>query len=507
MIRLPLAATAWFLLTLGAWAGFAEAPASPPPHSALPSCTEPEFALPVGIRSYSGTPPLLELTIPDPAGAVRAVRLDSPVSSLALQVAPPTGGRGSIEVKITPFVQPGVYDLNLTLETDAGACARRLRVGFVDFVWGRDNFRFANDGERPGAPIAYSELLFRWLEDRFGPPEPRTQVVLLHYMYYLFRNTVGRCYSFAGSQARFRQHPELLPSFYPTIYSIREGFAPIQKEMDFLQFDIVCRRFAAEGHDPDEPQDRESLLGEIQRILRSVEAGSLAATGYLGVERHHSMVIYGFIEDKELDTVTLVAANNWKREQEDNLFSRDAVNILVHLDEGRQEPRIEWLDREGGVFRSPEKLFVIEVEKQYNHDPRTIELLVGGRIGRLRSEGKGILVVESAREAYLRDEQGRETGYKDGKAVEAGKAIDGTVFARVDDHYAFEFPAGASLTLSFSGYAPEDGEDRPPTSLFFMVPDPKAEGQSTVRIHRNIELGDAERREALLRDGELHPGW
>jgi hypothetical protein len=91
-----------------------------------------------------------------------------------------------------------------------------------------------------------------------------------------------------------------------------------------------------------------SLLGEIQRILRSVEAGSLAVTGYLGVERHHSMVIYGFIEDKELDTVTLVAANNWKREQEDNLFSRNAVNILVHLDEGRQEPRIERDDRAAG---------------------------------------------------------------------------------------------------------------------------------------------------------------
>ncbi|MCK4517079.1 MAG: hypothetical protein KAU31_17595, partial [Spirochaetaceae bacterium] len=194
------------------------------------------------IISHSGSPLLLELSIPDPEGRLAAVTVESPVSHSSYQI-PPNPEREAVQLTLSPFLAPGVYDLRIVMQVDREGESLQIetpaRVGFVDFVFGRDNLRFGNNAEYTSVIGTFGEILDAWLDDRFGGISDAELVPLVDYMYQFFGRRSGRCYAFSGSEVRFWHWPELLPNYHDETYDLRAAFARTQQEMNFLQIDMA----------------------------------------------------------------------------------------------------------------------------------------------------------------------------------------------------------------------------------------------------------------------------
>jgi hypothetical protein len=293
------------------------------------------------------------------------------------------------------------------------------------------------------------------LEERFGEAEEGELVLLTDYMYSLFGNNPGRCYAFSGSELRYWRNPELLPSYYDSTYEIRQRIRRYQREMNYLQLDIVYDHFllrpASTGTqtevDPDEPQRRESLLREVERILRRIRDGEPGAVGFVGPELHHSMLVYGYIHDQESKYIDLLVANNWKSGEELNLQSLDAERVRVFIDEGREETLLEWSNLEGPRKRQPNRLFLVEVKEAYDPPEEPLRKFLAARRRELAESERSLLVVENAREAWLTDGDEAVTGYKDRRTREE---LPGVTFDQVKRNFRFAYPAERELWLEFS---------------------------------------------------------
>lgn len=430
------------------------------------------------LRSYSGTPLLLQLSLPANAEAERLIVESAEsrhVFHLASPTKPPSEGERRV-VPFSPFRRPGVHALSIGVETGAGgandvdpAVQADFTVGFVDYVWGRDNFRFANDAEYRKSMDPYSVMLFEWLEERFGGEGEvgeRERALIVHEMYTLFGKNAGRCYAFAGSQLRYYRRPDLLPRYYDSVYEVSERNRILRREMTFLQMDLVFHHFV-EGRQlrrPERPQTRVELIELSERVQREIDGGSPVVIGLLSQELHHSVMVYGYIANPQRKTIDLIAANNWKRDQNVNIYSPDVENLRLHLGAEHEGRRIEWRNAKKRRTREPDRLFIAEVRREYRHNRAALDSLVETRLNDLQERQVALLVVEQADSAFLTDRDGSTSGYDKPRTT---RGIDGVEFRRVQTSYQFTVPADGSYRLQVE----HEGEAR-----VFSVGAPKSRG-------------------------------
>jgi hypothetical protein len=397
------------------------------------------------IECHSGTPPVLEFVLTDNHHAVQNVYFDfdgDGYIELASQgLRTEEEGKGVV-FRGVPYRKKGRYTPVVWISTALGTFRREYTVCFTDFIWGRDNFCFANDGKFENAIDFVSKTVIDWAEERFGELTQEEEVLLLHTMYSIYKGSIGRCYGFTGGEVFYIENPGRVPFPYFNIYDMDELDSAIIKEMDFVQNDIVFANFISGKVDLDVRQSREDLAGEMEKIKRSIERGKPIILGYLSRKMHHSMVVYGYFENLFRSNLTLLTANNWEREQNTNSYSEDAENIVVKLKEESAEVR--WFDLTKKKYRYPENLFAIAREKEYTLDPSTFFTMIEEKMERIREENITLLMVEMTEVAYVMDGEGKKRGYKKPRYYNEMKDID---FKKVDYNYIFEIPSGSQYTL------------------------------------------------------------
>ena len=407
----------------------------------------------IELRSYSGSPLLLKLVLTDPERLFRHLEIETAGAALSYDLLGAHEGSagdestgGEVTIPVAPFIQPGVYDMSLRLKGPNSAEELRYQIGFTDFVWGRDNFRFGNNSNFETLHGDYSLALFAWLEERFAEVAEADRALLVHYMYGLFGQNPGRCYAFSGSQYRYIAWPELLPRFNNNVYEVRGSSRRIKREMHFLQMDIVFDYFVAGGMLRYGRQSLAAAQEEVEEVLRRISEGRPVVAGFVGPELHHSMLIYGFIEQLGSESIDLLVANNWKEDQESNVDNLNAELVRVNVGPVEERPLLEWFGRDGLRPRQPTRFFVVDVRRQYDHPRLLLDAHLTGVRRQMRSEGLKLLVVENVASAWLTDSQGNAAGYEGWRHVEE---IPGITFYRRKRAHTFEIAGDQELLLHF----------------------------------------------------------
>lgn len=392
------------------------------------------------IECHSGTPPILEFILKDPGKIVKKVLFDFE-------------GDGEIDLTIdnivsedlfrgVPYWKSGRYTASVYLDTSYGIYMREFVISFTDFLWGRDNFSFANDGQFENAIDFVSKTMIDWVQVRFGRNTQEEKVILIYIMYEIYKGSIGRCYGFSGGEVYYINHPDRLPYPYYSTYSIDEKDRSIKKYMDFLQNDIVFSNFISGSIDVYEKQDIQSLREEMSRIKKSIDSGKLMILPYLSKKMHHSMVVYGYFENDFRDKITLLVANNWEREQNSNVFSDDAENIVVQFTGSSH--KITWYDLTKRKYRYPEKIFAIEVEEGYSLQKEDYFSLLKRTEDELLQRDKILIIVEKTEHAYVVDEEGKRRGYSKPKRL---NELEEVSFEKIDYNYIFEIPKDKEYSL------------------------------------------------------------
>lgn len=397
------------------------------------------------IECHSGTPPVLEFVLTDSAHVVQKVYFDfdgDGIVDLASRGLRDEENEKGVVFRGVPYRKKGSYSPVVWLSTPWETFRREYTVCFTDFVWGRDNFCFANDGKFENAIEFVSKTVIDWAEERFGELTQDQEVLLLHTMYSIYKGSIGRCYGFTGGEVFYIEHPGRVPSPYFNIYDMDEFDLAIIKEMDFVQNDIVFANFISGKVDLNTRQSRDDLVRELEKIKRSIECGKPIILGYLSRKMHHSMVVYEYFENLFRNNLTLVTANNWEREQNTNSFSEDAENIVVKLQDETADVR--WFDLTKKKYRYPESLFAIAREQEYMLDPSAFFSMIEEKQERIKEENIILLMVEMTEVAYVVDEEGNKRGYKKPRYYNEMKEID---FKKVDYNFIFEIPSGEQYTL------------------------------------------------------------
>ncbi|TFH03911.1 MAG: hypothetical protein E4H09_04440 [Spirochaetales bacterium] len=401
------------------------------------------------VHSYSGSPLLLEIEIPDPESLVTEVVVQTIAASLTYEI-PRDPDRDKVALVLSPFMKPGTYDLRIGVTTDTlepPDPADPIRVGFVDFVWGSDNLRFGNNAEYKSLIGTFGEILVSWVEERFGGVSEAEAVVLIDYMYQYFGAESGRCYAFAGTELRLWKWPELLPAYFDEAYDLRPASTIVQRDMNFLQLDIAFDQFlvhgrdtemmAALGGDSHVPMSREAALAQTDRIIASIEQGEPVMVGFAGPDYHHAMLVYGFIDNPAAQVTDILVANNWKTGENVNLRSKDAEYVRLFRAPDRDGPVMEWWYSDGKRNGKIDHLFAIDVQQGYEHDRVYLDRLISLSLERLRESNRGLILVENVRSAVLSP-----------AGPAAGEDADEVSRDKVSRTYRFEYPAEGAYDLT-----------------------------------------------------------
>jgi hypothetical protein len=445
------------------------------------------------IRSFSGSPLLLEIGIPDSSPEPRDISVSSAGSTLVYRV-PAEPERERIDLAVSPYFEPGVY----ALELDAGSLGRaEYRVGFVDWVWGRDNLRFGNNGDYESVIGSYGEILESWIDARFGAVGVPQTVALIEFMYQFFGARSGRCYAFAGSELRYWLWPEQLPSYYRKAYDLRLRSTINQRALNYLQLDMAFAHFLEDGNDfrPFDAPDPTEVGGTLHEVIAAIEHGVPAVIGLMGPSLHHAMLVYGFIENRGAGYTDLIVANNWKAEEETNLRSRNAEYVRVYH-EPPADPEValvDWYYSEGSRNKEITRFFRVEVQEDFTHDPAVFAAVVDARMADLRGRNRAIVVVEDAARASVTDGD-LVTGYAPGRKEE----LEGVVLDKVNRSYLFEVPADAELTLDFV-------DSNGTRVLYFHPGDEPGAETGWVSVTPAPEDDETVRRQVVL--GTIAPNW
>jgi hypothetical protein len=445
------------------------------------------------IESHSGTPPVLEFVLRNPGERVRWVSFDwDSDGKRDLMVR---AGDNEVVFRGIPFRKAGTYRIGAWLHTREGTLKREYWVTYTDFIWGRDNFQFANDGKFENSTDFVSDTVVTWALERFGPLDQIDRVLLLSVMYDIYKGSIGRCYGFTGEQIRYLQNPELIPPLIDSIYWMQEGDGTIFKDMDWIQNDIVFSNFLSGNIRISERQNRESLLGELDLIRESINRGDPIIIGYLSTKMHHSMVVYGIFEDVFQNKVTLLTANNWEREQKNNTFSEDAENIVIEL--GSDEPKLRWYDLTKKKFRYPRFIFAIQRADRYDLSLADLRALLEQTKSGIVQKDRTIIMVEKTEVAYIVDSEGKRRGYSKPRYF---KELDDVSFKKIDYNYVFDVPSREEyrLVLRKRRYNKELKQYKE-VNLFGIISDHQ---NVRTEVFRNIEIDDTEERVYLInRDG------
>jgi len=437
--------------------------------------------LTLDIESHSGTPPVLEFVLKGPEGTVQYLSFDFESDGRRDLLIDEI--HGEVVFRGVPFRKPGLYHTTVHLYTGEERFTREFNIAFTDFVWGRDNFQFANDGKFEDATDFVSQTLMEWAEDRFGALSQNQQVILLSIMYDIYKGSIGRCYGFTGQQIFYINNPDLIHVDHGSVYSVEESTQQLYKSMDFVQNDIVFSNFLSGKINIMDAQDREGLLRELAVVKSSIQRGEHIIMGYLSNRMHHSMVAYGYFENLFSNKVTLVVANNWEREQNNNTFSEDAENIVVDL--GPKKPRLSWYDLTKKRYRYPKSLFAVKREQQYQLSLDDLDALLNGAMADIIESDRSIVIVEKTETAYMTDEEEKKQGYSKPKYF---RENDDITFKKIDYNFIFQFAAENEyrLVLKKRRYNKER-EDYKEANLFAIIP--RDGGLHTV-VMRNLPVQD-----------------
>ncbi|MGQ9616946.1 MAG: hypothetical protein ACUVWJ_11175 [Spirochaetota bacterium] len=394
----------------------------------------------VDIECHSGTPPILEIVLKDSKKLVGGAEIDfdgdgSPELSIS---------RISSEVLFrgVPYRKKGRYRLSVSLDTKIGRFKREFTVAFTDFIWGRDNFRFANDGIYEDKTDFVTERLFEWVEHRFGSIDERQKLILLSVMYDIYRGSIGRCYGFTGGQIYYLENPERIPPPSNSVYLISERDENLKRDMDYVQNDIVLSNLLSGKIKLNIQQTPDTLLEELRIIKDSIDRGRLIILGYISSKMHHSMVVYGYFEDPSQRKVTLLTANNWERDQKNNIFSEDAENLVVQFNESGAH--MSWLDLTKNEYRYPLVIFAIQREQNYSFELSDFLSFLSEKEKEIIEEGRIILIVEKTEVAFVVDGEGRRRGYLNNRYL---SEVEGIAFKKIDFNYIFKLPAERNYRL------------------------------------------------------------
>lgn len=406
------------------------------------------------VRSFSGSPLLVELTVSGHEGRLARVAVRSDSSVLGYRIES-RGQADPVTIAMTPFLRPGVHELEVRLtstvtdELPAQIVTERMTVSFVDFVWGRDNLSFGNNATFESSIGTFGEVLAGWVDERFGGVTDAELVLLVDTMYGLFGKNTGRCYAFAGTEVRYWRWPDLLPTWYDATHDLRGSVVRYQREMSHLQLDIVYDQFLQRpgGSLEPGPATREEIDRELEEIARRIDAGEPVAVGFTGPELHHAMVVFGYLRREGRQTIDLLVANNWKSGEALNVHSRDAEIVTVARPESAVPPSIEWVHEGGARDRTIDRLFVVDVRRDpYELSRAPMDALLARRVREVLEGGTSILVVEEASGAWLTDGE-RHAGRLRSRTVDE---IEGVAFDRVSRAYRFAYPAALHLELEIA---------------------------------------------------------
>jgi hypothetical protein len=395
-----------------------------------------------------------------------------------------------------PYRTAGTHTALITIHGEEESIRRTVEIGFTEYRWGVNNFRFANDGEYENFIDFVSMTTLEWAAERFGGLELSEEIMLLSFMYSMYKGSVGRCYGFTGGQIYYRNHPEELPPLYENVYHLSERDDRVIREMDYVQNDIVFSNFMSGKIQLEGEQDEESLRAELDIIMESVRDGRTIIIGYISNRMHHSMVVYGYFRQIESRRTTLLVANNWEREQNDNTFSEDAENIVVDLSGSR--PEMTWFDLTKKRRRYPKKIFAIPREDGYELGRHQMEELLDSIWTRILDEGKSVLLVEKTEVAYLVDGEGRRKGYMKPRTLRELSDVD---FKKIDYNFIFELPKDGVYELRLKKRRYNDELERyKPVNLFFLTP---SNGHTVTFRDTDIPVSDEEETVYLIERGEI----
>ena len=423
------------------------------------------------IRSFSGSPLMLQVILPDPDRGLRAFTLAAESSTLAYRM-PVDIDRAEHLFHVSPFFGSGVHDVTVHLEADDGRTKRtRFQVGFVDFVWGRDNLSFGNNDAYVSVVGTFGEVLADWIRDRFGSVDDADLVLLVDHMYSLFGTNTGRCYAFAGTEVRYWRWPDLLPAWYATAHDLRGTVARHQLEMNYLQFDLVFDHFVARGwYDALwRPMERAEILAQALDIESRIASGEPVAVGFGGPGFHHSMLVFGYIHNPARQTIDLLVANNWKSDEKLNIHSEDAEMVRLFLAPDHDGPRIEW--RYAGGLRTSviDRLIALDVPRDpHVHDRTHLDALIARLRADLAARSLAVVVVEEVAGARLVAD-GLMTGRARNRDI---RGLDDVWFEYLGRVYRFTYPVGSAFELEI--------EDDVGARVYAAVPGDPAAGAATV---------------------------
>lgn len=452
------------------------------------SATSQDLPIP-RVEAFSGSPLLLEITLDDPERRVSVVRVESEISTQEYRLLPEVD-REPLILRVSPFLQSGVYDLEVTVVADDGREARNmLSLGFVDFVWGRDNMSFGNNTQYESVVGTFGEALADWVAERFGEVDEPDMVLLVDYMYSLFGRNTGRCYAFAGTEVRYWLWPELLPPYRRSAHDLRADRPQNQRNMNFLQFDIVFDHFVA-GPGAEQistAMSRDQIEQQGREIIERIAMNQPVAVGFAGPDLHHSMLVFGFISDPGNQTLDLLVANNWKSDEKLNIHSRDAEIIRLFLSDENRSARVEWHYEDGLRDRDIDRVFMVEVQRRYSHDHALFDALVEHLRTDFFETGVARIVVEEAYGARLTN--GELASGQIGRR--RSNDLTGVWYERVSRAYRFAYPVDDTLQLEITDdtgariLAVYPGPDANSPSALLLTTDTPPDGE---RITRFIEL-------------------
>jgi len=396
----------------------------------------------LGIECHSGTPPVLEFVLKDPKDVVRKIDFDFDDDGLAELELTKRYPKNVVVFRGVPFRKPGLYHFTAFIHTENNIYLRKYELAFTKFTWGKNNFNFANDGEFEDKISFVSRTILDWGKDRFGDLNNRERLILLYIMYSLYKGSIGRCYGFSGGELLYIKNPDLLPWPYNYAFEIPEIDPRIIRDMDFVQNDIVFTNFVNKRIVIDKKQNNVDLKRQLRLIESTIKGNVPIILGYVSRKMHHSMVVYGYWRNLYRNKTTLLTANNWERNQNNNIYSEDAENIVVTM-KGNTH-RIIWHDLTYNRYRYPDILFGIEPRAKYILKKDEFRSLIDRYEKYIIEKNVNILMIEKTETAYVVDREGRKVGFD---KPDTYYGIYDVKFKKIDYNYLFEIPAKRDVTL------------------------------------------------------------
>ncbi len=447
------------------------------------------------VSSSSGSPLVLEFLLNDPSALVKEIHFyfqsDAKHDfSYVITGEEETDKEKNKKVyKGIPFRESGtVHQATVELVTDHGALYWEYEIAFADYQWGRDNLSFANDKAFRNAAGSVSEYALTWATERFGEIDDELQLLLMSYMYRLFRENIGICYGFSAAGMYYRTFPSVLETTYYSAYELSEDDPAVVEFVHMLQNDIVYHLFSSGEISAEMEHGPQDITGIRDEIITSIRQDIPIILGYFGKNTHHSMLIYGYINDMTQNQISMIAANNWNRNQDDPQYSKDTVLIPFYEKEGVY--RIDWL---GYTYDPKDRLFVIDPLQSIAFSRETFESILSLEREMLISAGRYRVIIENLQWAYVEDSQNKKRGY-DG--LRNWWDMLDIIFRRFDHILTFDIPKDRELTLSLGEGLWNARQDRFAVSNLYVA---LGDGEKLeVFIQRDLSIGVNEKRQFTL---------